>query len=875
MICFSCKPPQTGDEVNGMVMVRSADNRQGYCPVKYLQEVWQPKEPPAERDKPPKSSLSSKLLEKTKRRIRIVVSENGGSGSTYNNLGREPSAPPAEHGMKNINIDYNDDYSGGAEEEYYGGFDAATASSRSKNDKNWENWERIREQKLERMKNICFESYRQSKRDRMQQAKPKPKQLDPTWYTDNIYSNRSEDLEEDYVPECLKYGTYRKLRNIREQDEFFVGDVLDDTPPDVGTKGKRGEGEGSSGYGLHRSISCKEFQYPKSQSCYVMSGGTSYEGGGTTSILKKTNVPKSYSFSATTSKTTPFDVMDYELPQTGATRRDKQEAFRKSAGYYCSGSLDESTLTYATHEAPASTPPPPPPPVPHSCCAREQCTSANCLIDEIYPSYTAAAGRRTWRSRGTPVGMYSAGASGGSNRNLHTASASTIADWVEERERGSQRVATAPRYSIHSGRGRDHERERHSDRECEQPPPPPPTVICCCAADDYCYHRQQQRHIARSRSRLHCPGHHPAAEEEEHLHCRAMAYDTDLDHFIRDERERLLMQDKFLDEDERYLSNAGPSLHYTNEYRRPMRSKSLLEVQPPSRYDDDTCSDSTEMDLEDFNIDLEKYWAELDKPPSPVDLDMQRRNMQSNLKAKNVSVGCYNNGQPIDIHDREQERMMIKKSLLEGMPSPPQVESSAPDGSSLHHGANNSGDFHFFEQAGSPLHRAYNYGHKVYPVADSLPSYKYNNFYTDHEVQTKQPTTSGSHPSVGGHSALSLINNIFSIYKPNKYSAQNCQMNVETKPEPCKKMNVPNSRRSLGASHSEYIHSMKRPMLVSTDQPQFKIIPEKTGLKITPLYTYEDYMVEKPQSRHKFGGMTRPVVPPHWWCWTFPWYGDC
>lgn len=39
MICFSCKPPQTGDEVNGMVMVRSADNRQGYCPVKYLQEV--------------------------------------------------------------------------------------------------------------------------------------------------------------------------------------------------------------------------------------------------------------------------------------------------------------------------------------------------------------------------------------------------------------------------------------------------------------------------------------------------------------------------------------------------------------------------------------------------------------------------------------------------------------------------------------------------------------------------------------------------------------------------------------------------------------------------------------------------------------------
>uniref|UniRef100_A0A087Z8X9 Uncharacterized protein n=3 Tax=Anopheles darlingi TaxID=43151 RepID=A0A087Z8X9_ANODA len=30
---------QVGEELNGMVMVRSADNRQGVCPVKYLQEV--------------------------------------------------------------------------------------------------------------------------------------------------------------------------------------------------------------------------------------------------------------------------------------------------------------------------------------------------------------------------------------------------------------------------------------------------------------------------------------------------------------------------------------------------------------------------------------------------------------------------------------------------------------------------------------------------------------------------------------------------------------------------------------------------------------------------------------------------------------------
>lgn len=30
---------QVGEEVGGMVMVRSADKRQGVCPIKFLQEV--------------------------------------------------------------------------------------------------------------------------------------------------------------------------------------------------------------------------------------------------------------------------------------------------------------------------------------------------------------------------------------------------------------------------------------------------------------------------------------------------------------------------------------------------------------------------------------------------------------------------------------------------------------------------------------------------------------------------------------------------------------------------------------------------------------------------------------------------------------------
>lgn len=843
------------------------------------------------------------MIDKTKRKIRIVVTDSGGGQSNYNNnfQAKDRIEP------KNTNVDYNGDYDLMKTLTF-----SLDGSGRSKNDKNWENWERIREQKLERMKNICFESYRQSKKDKMFPPKPKPRQLDPTWYTDNIYSNKSEDLDDDYIPDCLKYASnYRKLRNIREHDELF----LEDDYAVQGHAGKaglgaeyrggalrerRGEGEGSSGYGLQRSISCKEFYYPKSQSCsfaeHIFEEGVGSSpppppaptAPPTISILKKANVPKSYSFSAST-KTTPFDVMDYEVPPSvGKSRRDRQEAFRKSLGYHCSNSLDETALSTA-HEA-------------HTCCAREHCTNAKCLLDDIYTDSFASVPRRNWRriapSTSSLSGFYGTGVSGGSNRNLNDL------DWWEDGRSANHRVATASRYSLLSG-----------GSQREQPLPPPPTVICCCAADDYCYHRQQQYHLARSiaqqqqqqqqhllqqqaqpppppRSRYHCPGHHPAAEEEEHLHCRAVAYDTDLDHFIRDERERLLMQDKFLDEDERYLSSGAPTRRTYSRYPRPTRSKSLLEVQPPSRYDEDSCSDTTEMDLQDFNIDLEKYWEELEKPPSPIDLDMQRRNMHSNLKVKNVNVGCYNNGQPIDLHDREQERMMIKKSLLEGMPSPPQVDHPhsqhhhhlhhqqqqqhhhplhhhhATHSSTLPPDANNaSSSFHFFEHAGSPLHRSFNYGHKVYPAAETLPSYQYNNFYPEHHnVQTQQPTSSGHHPAAGGHSALNLINNIFSIYKPNKYAAQNCHYNNETKPEPCKKMNVPSTRRPLGAPHSEYMHSMKRPLIVSTEQPHFKIIPEKTGLKISPFYNYDEYedkQQQPQQTRLKLTSTARPLMLPH------------
>jgi len=197
-------------------------------------------------------------------------------------------------------------------------------------------------------------------------------------------------MDEDYVPDCIKYGPFRTLRDIHELDEKSGG-----------TEERRVDGEGSPGYGLHRSKSCKEFQYPKSQSwCFegnvfeagggVASGSGSSGGGATapaatTSILKnRAGVPKSYSFSATT-KTMPFDIIDYELPPASNTRREKREALRRNMNALCSSSLDR-------------------------CCARDQCTSARCLLEDIYPGSGRVRPARSGSNRNLCGGLALRGA---------------------------------------------------------------------------------------------------------------------------------------------------------------------------------------------------------------------------------------------------------------------------------------------------------------------------------------------------------------------------------------------------------------------------------------------------------------------------------
>lgn len=298
------------------------------------------------------------------------------------------------------------------------------------------------------------------------------------------------------------------------------------------------------------------------------------------------------------------------------------------------------------------------------------------------------------------------------------------------------------------------------------------------------------------------------------------SFDNEMDQFSIDDPAHTMLDDKF---DNDFMDE------FT--YRQPIRNKSMIEVKPPCRFDDTTDSDSTDVDLDDFNFDFEKYWEELDKTSLDIDLQNNNHNLVSNVttKVKNVNVNRYNNGTLMDDNLSNIDLML----------------------SQPHNGMIGE-EFHtsFTDTvSGSPLHRL---GHRIHPERSF-----FNNFTHDTGVASQQN-------QLNNNSALSLINNIFSIYKPKKYSALNCHnQQIGVKPVQCKKMNVPSTIRPLGAPQNDFMTSLKRPLLVTpspcVEQPRFKIIPEKTGLKISPLYRF-DY---DNGGKFKLKSTARPLLFPH------------
>lgn len=341
--------------------------------------------------------------------------------------------------------------------------------------------------------------------------------------------------------------------------------------------------------------------------------------------------------------------------------------------------------------------------------------------------------------------------------------------------------------------------------------------------------------------------------------------------------------------------------YYPYSYGRPVvKSKRALEVRAPSRFDD-TSSDSTDVDLDDFNFDFEKYWEDLDKTNSAFDIDIQNNNTYNNLsrghkKVKNINVSRYNNGRQVSAPSNDQyssnftqHRHQQHSNLLESVLAP-------SSDSSVIENLECDTDL-AVRPATLPLYR---YGHKVYPSEPlvynhfhdpTLPPYppppppilkhpsprnmvllppaqphpSAQQRYASHMYRNHHLASNTNGPA-STTNPFSLISNIFSIYKPKKYSPLNCNTtlnqphytdedntnmnhngslaNHSNKPfRASKKMNVASTVRPLGAPANDFITSLKRPLMVTpspcVEQPHFKIIPEKTGLKISPLYRFD------------------------------------
>uniref|UniRef100_A0A182SAG8 Uncharacterized protein n=1 Tax=Anopheles maculatus TaxID=74869 RepID=A0A182SAG8_9DIPT len=335
----------------------------------------------------------------------------------------------------------------------------------------------------------------------------------------------------------------------------------------------------------------------------------------------------------------------------------------------------------------------------------------------------------------------------------------------------------------------------------------------------------------------------------------------------------------------------------------PPKNKSMLEVKPPNRFDD-TSSDSTDLELDDFNFDFEKYWEELEKPSPTSPSELEERKSAAgrsamaghgtaapSKKVKNVNLSrCYNNGTVIDIYHDDDPYHRDHYHYREGGIGK----------------ANNHGHSHRHHRSNTTS-RTKGSRHKVYPADRDKRAADDSGHLSDkghqpgatrqqHEPSSAKSLDAAGNAISGNTNAISFLNNIFSIYKPNKYSPLNCHVEQNyLKNIPTKKMNIvaSSAARPLGAASSDRHtatgggggggdpSSTKRPLTVhpakpsvasiasaarrnaarpqSTKDPQarFQIIPEKTGVKISPLYRLDaqDYR----RARYKLKSTSRPL----------------
>lgn len=693
---------------------------------------------------------------------------------------------------------------------------------RNRYNKNADKWEHLRESKLERMRahkanverrmrtsdNLDSRMYWSQRNDKLKRY-TRNESLDPSWYTDNIYSNQSIDLEEEDEEEEEDPEKFDRLfaRNNYNYD---------------GTPHNNASFERKTGHIPHSDA---EFNYPKSRSCCF--------GGGYNERAKPQLMPKSSSFTVAgraaygfraAREPRPFDPTDYAVNNTGTT-----SGYRK---FYCWQNAERDCDKYG----------------------------------EAKEIYHIDRDRDIYKKSKNDIMMQTQHSNANCIRNI----------WCR-RENYKNNILN----EINGNYQEDY--EYGLDEKYR--------------ANDARKRLSFDSHFVEEYLIMHDPAPRPSdPHATDHLDYFSNAKQRNSIDQLFEEDVKLLNNPIDNEDDDRSNMLCGLSIPSKNR----ARTKSLLEVKPPNRFDD-TESDSTELDLDDFSFDFEKYWTELDKstasPTDPrYDVDYCNNNNvigngpgHSTIKTKNINVDKYNNGQcrrDINFNERTNDDDSThfmhdyKQNILDLLPSPthtarPRYPAHKPNdnhnynrdynrNSSRHHN-----DYQRTRLNGNPIGDL----SKLSPIEDDLPSH---DLYIETDPTELGPVNNnrkGIIKTRNGHGnpALSLINNIFSIYKPKKYAQENCR--TRTKPEPMtKSMNVSSTVRPLGAPYNDFMTSIKRPLTITPprynanrtfsatiDQPHFKIIPEKTGLKISPLYRF-GYGIDDSKLRLKC--TARPLLFP-------------
>lgn len=750
------------------MMVRSADNRQGVCPAKYLQDVWQQttedrkldrdrdKRPPTTSHKPTPSTTMKKSSSFSFSQVALATTASSSKSMNFSQI----AATAASSKSKKTSLTKPASHQCHRDEGRKGGANL---------DKSLKQWEDFREKKLESMKSqkqsvvverrqktddtslikynqdlsiqppqIRPRNLNQHKLTRHQREREAQREharyhhrrkisLDPNWYTDNIYSNQSyDDSDCDSVKRPLttsasfshnaRSNRYNSYKNNFHRYDFNGNNRANNININISnTANTKLHGHSSSfedeAYDINSQYFERHRNYPKSHSCSFAERYRREPDAEVVPDARSRSVPKSHSFS------TNRNVMrqhDMDLIEYQRYKRMMAQRYRDRGP--------------STSE----------PPHVRRICDREGCFSDTCLVKNVNNSQNISINNNIIN-----------------NNSLN--STRIINDW-DMRNKNS------------AFRDDDDDGRRRFPRE---------TLIDDIDTfddDDFIFNDGfsfQEFPCQPSRPSRQRPYRNPYfssmrfANFSDHFYRRNRIHDRDLDDLFRHERSKVLIRNKF-DKLNKYSED------FCDEYQKSFEdlfvesktnphghnlkpSKTMLEVQAPDKYDD-TESDSTDLDLDDFNLDFEKYWEELE---------------DKNLSTSSTLELAEHNGG----FDPNNNHIEGKKSTA--------------------HDANNN------------------------PI----------NFIND-------------------------------FYKPTKYSPLNSkQHDYFQKILPPKKMNISSTARPLGivTPQDDFMMSMKRPLTLNNESPmgtphitnnsyyhddnmetaKFQIIPNKTGLKISPLYNFD------------------------------------